>query len=338
MRTVVLGAGRMGHGVGLSYALGGHDVVLVDRDAAALQHAETRVRDAATFLAENGLATEVMVRRAVARIAFSGDIPAACAVADLVQEAIPEVLRDKQALFAEIEPLVRADAIIATNTSSLRITALAAGMRAPQRLIGMHWVAPPYLVPIVEVVRVPATPEEIVDRAVAILEGVGKVPIVVPDVPGFAVNRLQYALFAAALDLVDQGIVGPEQVDLIVRYAMAPRQLAFGQFRLFDLIVSGRTVLNVANYLYDETGDSRYRPSPRVMEMVEAGRLGLMSGAGWFEYEGDTAEIERRRDEAFALAYRAVAELDRRGLTSMGEPQAGGQRVVDPAGVNRPPP
>lgn len=311
MRTVVLGAGRMGHGLGLSYALGGHAVVLVDRDAAALEHAEARVRAAAAFLAANGLATGDAAGQAVARIAYSGEVARACATADLVQEAIPEVLPDKQALFAEVEPLVRPDAIIATNTSSLRIAALSAGMRQPGRLIGMHWVAPPYIVPIVEVVRVPATPDEIVARAVAILEGIGKVPIVVPDVPGFALNRLQFALFSEAVDLVDQGIVTPEQVDLIVRHAMAPRQLAFGQFRLFDLIVSGRTVQAVADYLYQETGDSRFRPSPRLAEMVAAGRLGLASGAGWYEYDGDPTDVERERDQAFALAYRALAELDR---------------------------
>ena len=308
----MLGAGRMGHGLGLSYALGGHAVVLVDRDATALQHAEARVREAAAFLAANGLATGDAAGQALGRISYSRDLAAACATADLVQEAIPEVLPDKQALFAEVEPLVRPDAIIATNTSSLRIGALSTGMRQPERLIGMHWVAPPYIVPIVEVVRVPATPIEIVARVVAILQGAGKIPIVVADVPGFAVNRLQYALFAEAVDLVDQGIVGPEEVDQIIRYAIAPRQLAFGQFRLFDLIVSGRTVQAVADYLYQETGDSRFRPSPRLAEMVAAGRLGLASGAGWYDYDGDPADIERERDQAFALAYRALAELDRR--------------------------
>jgi 3-hydroxyacyl-CoA dehydrogenase len=311
MRTVVLGAGRMGHGLGLSYALGGHDVTLVDRDAAALQRAQERIREAAAFLVGNGLVAEDLAGRAVARIGMSDDMTVPCGAADLVQEAIPEELRQKQDLLAAIEALVPGDAIIATNTSSLRIGALATDMRRPERLVGMHWVAPPYLVPIVEVVRGDATEDGIVRRAVRILEDAGKIPVVVADVPGFAVNRLQYALFAEAVDLVDQGVVGPEGVDLIVRYAMAPRQLAFGQFRLFDLVVSGRTVLNVANYLYEETGDGRFRPSPRLAQMVAAGRLGLASGAGWYEYDGEPADIERQRDEAFALAYRALAELDR---------------------------
>ncbi len=302
----------MGHGLGLSYALGGHQVTLVDRDGDALRGAQDRIADAAAFLVENHLVPDDLTKQAVARIGTSEDIAASCAAADLVQEAIPEDLHDKQVLLAAMEALVRPDTIIATNTSSLRIGALAANMRRADRLVGMHWVAPPYLVPIVEVVRGSTTDDGVVQRAVAILADAGKIPIVVADVPGFALNRLQYALFAAAVDLVDQGIVGPEQVDLIVRYAMAPRQLAFGQFRLFDLIVSGRTVLNVANYLYDETGDSRFRPSPRLTQMVEAGRLGLATGAGWYEHPGDPADIERARDQAFALAYRAVAELDRK--------------------------
>jgi 3-hydroxyacyl-CoA dehydrogenase len=91
---------------------------------------------------------------------------------------------------------------------------------------------------------------------------------------------------------------------------MAPRQLAFGLLEQFDLIVSGQTVHAVTNYLFEETGDARYRPSPRVAEMVESGRLGLITGRGWFEYPGEQRDVERRRDEAFALAYRALAELD----------------------------
>ena len=319
MLTVVVGAGRMGHGLGLSYALGGHDVILVDRDRRVLTQARGRVEAAAAILVDNDLATTGDSRRALERIRFTDDLTEACAAVDLVQETIPEDLREKQVLLGVVEALVPANAIIATNTSSLRVGALAVGMRRPERLVGLHWVAPPYLVPIVEVVRGGATMEGIVSRAVRILEDVGKVPIVVPDTPGFAVNRLQYALFAAAVDLVDRGIVGPEQIDLIVRYAMAPRQLAFGQFQLFDLIVSGRTVLEVANYLYAETGDARYQPSPRLAQLVQAGRLGLASGAGWYEYAGDPADIERQRDRAFASAYRALDGLDRqRGADGRG--------------------
>lgn len=308
MRTVVLGAGRMGFGLGLAYALGGHDVTLVDRDPAALGAAVDRAVRAAAFLEDEGLEPGDRCRAALARLATAEHAADACRAADLVQEAIPEVLADKQALLAEVEAWASPAALLATNTSSLRLADVSATMRRPERLVGMHWVSPPYLVPIVEVVRTEVTPPALVERAVAILRAVRKIPIVVPDVPGFALNRLQFALFAGAVDLVDRGIVTPEEVDLIVRYGMAPRQLAFGQFRLFDLIVNGHTVKAVSDYLFAETGDARYRPSPRLAEMVEAGRLGLVSGEGWFEYPGDPAEHERRRDEAFARAYRLLAD------------------------------
>jgi 3-hydroxybutyryl-CoA dehydrogenase len=310
MRTTIVGSGQMGHGIGLSYALGGHRVTLFDSDPAARDRAEAGIRAVAAYLVRERLVEEAAASAAIDRVSRSADLAAACAAADLVQEAVPEEMALKQALFAEVEPLVRADTIIATNTSSLRIHALGERMREPERLVGMHWVSPPYLVPIVEVVRGQATRDATVDRAVAILEGVGKIPIVVPDVPGFAVNRLQYALFCAAAEMVEDGIVTPEQVDLIVRNAMAPRQLAFGQFRMFDLIVSSRTVLAVAEYLHRETGDGRYRPTVQMQEMVDAGRLGLRSGGGWFDYPGGPAGHERRRDAAFAHAYRALAELD----------------------------
>jgi 3-hydroxybutyryl-CoA dehydrogenase len=228
-----------------------------------------------------------------------------------VQEAIPEALAAKQALFADIEPAIRPDAILATNTSSLRLADVGARMRHPERLVGIHWVAPPYLVPVVEVVRGPGTTSDVAERAEEMLVGVGRIPVPVPDVAGFVLNRLQYALHLAAVDLVDQGIATPEQIDLLVRYAMAPRQLAFGAMRLFDLIVSARTVEAVAAYLHEETGDPRFRPSPSLGAMVESGRLGAASGEGWYSYpEADLEMIEARRDRAFAAAYRALASLD----------------------------
>ena len=310
MKTVVIGAGRLGHGVALCYAIGGHDVMLVDTNEDALARAAKSIDNAASVLVENGLGTEVAMRDAITRILYSGDMVSACGAADLVQEAIPEELTLKQQLFASIEAATPTGAILSTNTSSLRISAVAHLMRHRERLVGIHWVAPPYLVPIVEIVRTAATPELVVERASTTVRALGKVAVVVPDVPGFALNRLQYALYAAAVDLIDEGILEPQGVDLVIRYAMAPRLLAFGMLEQFDLIVSGQTVRAVANYLYEETGDSRYRPSNRIDRMVEAGRLGLSTGAGWFEYQGSQADIERRRDTTFAQAYRALAELD----------------------------
>jgi 3-hydroxyacyl-CoA dehydrogenase len=301
----------MGHGLGLCYALGGHHVTLVDRDDAALDRARTGVAEAATFLVEHGLVDDGSADPAIARIDYADHLPDAIGAAGLVQEAIHENLAAKQALFAEIEAAASDDAILATNTSSLRIGTVTARMRQPGRVIGIHWVAPPYLVPLVEVVRTEATPDALVDRALDVLTALGKVPVVVPDVPGFALNRLQYALLAAAVDLVDQKIVGPREVDLLIRHAMAPRMLAFGLLELFDLIVDGRTVEAVATYLFEETGDLRFRPSPRLADLVERGRRGMITGAGWFEYDGEPEEIASRRDDAFARAYRAQAELDR---------------------------
>jgi 3-hydroxybutyryl-CoA dehydrogenase len=320
MKVVVLGAGRMGRGLALCYAMGDHEVTLVDTDAHALASARAGIREAAALLVEHRLATNRGLRRALNQIEYADDLTGACGSADLVQESIQEDLEAKQELFARVEPLAPWDAILGSNTSSLRISAVGARMRSPERLMGLHWVAPPYLVPIVEVVRTASTPDNLVQRARTLLEALGKIPVVVPDVPGFALNRLQYAFHAAAVDLVDHGIVGPREVDLLVRYAMAPRLLAFGLLEQFDLIVSGRTVLAVANYLFEETGDSRFQPSPRLAQMVDAGHLGLISGAGWFEYSGEQSKIERQRDEAFADAYRALADLDRRkGPTVRGE-------------------
>ncbi|HEX5450754.1 MAG TPA: 3-hydroxyacyl-CoA dehydrogenase family protein, partial [Candidatus Limnocylindrales bacterium] len=215
MRTLVVGAGRMGHGIALCYALGGHGVDLVDTDEGGFARARAAIGAAAALLADNELRTSTEVEQAIERIHFGTDLAAAAAQAGLVEEAIPEDLPAKQRLLEEIESTAPDEAMLATNTSSLRIGAIGARMTHPERLIGIHWVAPPYLVPTVEIVRTPTTPVELVDRAKQMLIGLGKVPVVVPDVAGFAVNRLQYALFAAATDLVEQGILEPAEVDQV---------------------------------------------------------------------------------------------------------------------------
>jgi 3-hydroxybutyryl-CoA dehydrogenase len=184
-------------------------------------------------------------------------------------------------------------------------------MRQPSRLVGLHWFHPPYIVPTVEVVVGDATDPAVVARAVDAIRSLGKQPLVVRDVPGFVVNRLQTAFRNTALSLVEQGIADAPTVDAAVKYAIAPRQSAFGMFLLYDLIVNMEFSLHTSRYLHSSTGEDRYRPSPLMESLVAAGATGLNAGIGWYDFRGlDRATVEDRRDRAILAAYRGQRALE----------------------------
>jgi 3-hydroxyacyl-CoA dehydrogenase len=310
-RVVVVGAGHMGHGLAACYAIGGDSVVLVDVDGRALSRALRALHRVVDTLADGGdLAPEAAIA-AAARVTTTTDLAAAVRHAALVQETVDERLALKQELFVAIEASAPPDAILGTNTASLRLAEVSARMAAPERLVGLHWFHPPYVVPTVEVVAGEATSPAVVEAAADWLRRIGKEPLLVRDVPGFVVNRLQTALRNTALSLVEQGIADPATIDAAVKYTIGPRLSAFGMFRLYDLIVNMAFSLHTSEYLFASTGEERYRPSPLMRERVAAGATGLGAGRGWYDYrELDRAAVEAVRDRVIAATYRAQRELD----------------------------
>lgn len=238
----------MGAQIGAEYALGGHDVVLVTRSpssgAAALQRAHAAIR----ALVTHGLVGEE--RASAARLTTSQDVSAACADRDVIVESVPEDLNAKADV---LDTAARAapDATLCSNTSSIPITDLGEAARAPERVLGTHYANPAILMPLVEVIPGARTERRRVDEVIKLLEGVGKTPIVVPDVPGFLWNRLQFALLREAARLVVEHGVPPETVDLAMRQVLGRRWSLVGPFETMAL--GGReTFVKIAKLLFEE--------------------------------------------------------------------------------------
>jgi 3-hydroxyacyl-CoA dehydrogenase len=229
MKVAIVGAGLMGAQIGCEYALGGHDVVLVARNAAA---ARERAEAGLRLLLEHGLAESAAVEEARDRLSVgAADGLTGC---ELVVESLPERL----ALKVEVlRPVAAAnpDAILATNTSSLRVGELGELLGAAERTLGTHYLNPPLFMPSVEVVPGERTVQELVDRVVAALRGLGKRPVVVADVPGFAWNRLQHAVLREALWLVEHGVASPETIDAVLTDGLARRWRNVGFFQAVAL-------------------------------------------------------------------------------------------------------
>jgi 3-hydroxybutyryl-CoA dehydrogenase len=232
MRVSVIGAGLMGAQIGCEYAVGGHDVTLVARDTDAVGR---RVDAAFRMLEEHGLARPDELAAAKGRIAIAGGLDGDAAACDLAVESLPEDLELKAAMLGAVA-LASPEAILATNTSSISITALGAAARAPERVVGTHYLAPPLLMPPVEVVAGDRTDPAVVDLIRRTLVALGKRPVAVQrDVPGFVWNRLQFALVRECVWLVEQGVASAETVDEVMRSGLARRWRHVGPFRAMAL-------------------------------------------------------------------------------------------------------
>jgi 3-hydroxybutyryl-CoA dehydrogenase len=279
----VVGAGTMGAGIAQLAATAGARTLLHDPVAEALQRGLEGIRRRFERSAARGRLSEGDARAAAGRLEAVGEIEA-LAPCGLVIEAAPERLELKRELFAAIAAVVAEDALLATNTSSLSVTAIAAGLPRPERVVGMHFFNPPPVMKLVEVVAGDATAPEAVRRARAAGEAMGRHPIEAADVAGFLVNRCNRPFGLEALRLVQERIATPEQVDRICRLGGGFRM---GPFELMDLV--GIDVgFEIARSFYDQSfGEPRWRPSPLAERMTAAGRHGRKTGHGWYRYPQD---------------------------------------------------
>jgi 3-hydroxybutyryl-CoA dehydrogenase len=273
-RTIVgvVGAGTMGAGIAQLAAQAGCRTLLVDVDPAAVREALVRL-DA---LVERGK-LDTADR---ARVEPAGDI-AALAPCKVVIEAVAERLEVKRQVFAALEDHVAGDAVLATNTSSLSVTAIAAALRRPERAVGMHFFNPPPLMRLVEVVAGDATSPAALDRAARLGEAMGRRVIRAADGPGFLVNRCNRPFALEALRVVSERLATPEQVDRICRLGGGFRM---GPFELMDLVGLDVGQAVAESFYAQSYGEPRWRPSPLAARLVAAGRLGRKSGRGWYVY------------------------------------------------------
>jgi len=278
IRTVaVVGAGAMGHGIAHVAAVAGCGVRLADAVAGAARAGLERVRRNLDGAVERGKATAADRDAALTRIEVCDDVAAAVRGADLVIEAVPEDLDLKRELFAMFGRTAPAGAVLATNTSSLSVAAIAAAAPRPGRVVGMHFFNPAHLMKLVEVVTHAHTDADARDTAVALARRMGKEPIVVRDAPGFASSRLGILLGLEAMRMVEQGVASPEDID---RAMTLGYNHPVGPLRLTDLV--GLDVrLAIARYLHRMLGD-RFAPPAILERMVAEGKLGKKSGQGFY--------------------------------------------------------
>jgi 3-hydroxyacyl-CoA dehydrogenase len=308
--AAVLGSGVMGHGIALAFALDGHSVALYDVDEDLLAESEDRVRSVLDTLVSAGEIDPPAADAAADRITRTTSLPDAVDGADFVTEAVVEDLDIKREVFAELDTHADPDAVLATNTSGLSITEIADATDSPERVVGTHWFNPPYVVPLVEVVRGEETADAVVETAYDFFDDMGKTPVrVEKDIPGFIGNRIQLAMAYEAFSLLDRGVASAEAIDRAVKAGFGFRLPLLGIFEKIDH--SGLDVEHeVENYLLPDL-DRGTESKDVLTEAVENGDYGLKTGKGVYDWSDvDSDDVYDQRDEALLAILDLYDSLD----------------------------
>jgi 3-hydroxybutyryl-CoA dehydrogenase len=304
-QIAVVGAGLMGHGIALDFALAGFEVNLHDLDGQRVLHATGRIQAVLQMLAAAGTVPPQDVGAVSARIHGLTVLKEAVSDADLVVESVFEDLALKQTLFGELDGLCPPHTILASNTSSFPPTRLGGGTGRPEKVIVAHYFNPPYLLPLVEVVKGEATSEETASAVCTLLKQAGKKPVLLKkEAPGFIANRLQAALVREALAIVDRGIADPQDVDRVIQHGFGRRLAVAGVFEVLDL-AGLDLMLAIASSLLPDLESSGQVP-PWFRDKVERGEIGVRSGQGFYPW---TSESAAARSRAMAQALLRIAGM-----------------------------
>ena len=303
-RVAVIGAGLMGHGIALEFAVRGLQVAITDACAAALQQGLANMRSGAETLADLALAAPAACATAMQRVTACASLPEAVAGADLVIEAVSEDLALKQRVFADLDRACGAGVVLASNTSTFMPSALAAGTRHPERILVAHYFNPPHLLPVVEIVPHPGTDAAVVARVRGLYGALGKRPVVLQrEIAGFVANRLQQALLREAAALVEGGVASTVDVDAVVSGSFGRRLAVAGPFEVSDL--AGLDVIAaIARELWSDLaagGVAELLAAPAA-----AGDYGAKTGRGFGDWPPARAAAAKQR---IAAALAAIAAL-----------------------------
>ncbi len=278
-RVAVVGAGQMGNGITHVFAASGHAVTMIDVSAEALTRGIDTIGRNLDRQVKKGAVSADDAQAALARIATATSLDAV-ANADVVIEAATERTDLKFRIFEDLDRLAPAGAILATNTSSISITEIAARTKRPELVIGMHFMNPVPVMQLVEVIRGLATSDETTQRVMTLSKALGKTPVEVNDYPGFVANRILMPMINEAIYCVMEGVGTPEAIDTVMKLGM---NHPMGPLALADFIGLD-TCLAILNVLHDGLGDPKYRPCPLLRKYVAAGWYGKKSGRGFYRY------------------------------------------------------
>jgi 3-hydroxybutyryl-CoA dehydrogenase len=293
-RFAVVGAGRMGRGIAIAFAWAGHRLSLIDlrpRGGDAWQRlradARAEIRTSLEALVQLGALRAEQVDALAARVEMvpAEDAPASLAAAGLVFEGVSERIDSKREAFAQIGHHCAADAILTSTTSSILVTQLAGFVPHPERFLNIHWLNPAYLVPVVELSTHPGTSPDVLEHTTALLESIGKLPVVCGATPGYIVPRLQALVMNEAARMIEEGAATAEEIDKATRYGLGLRFAALGVVEFIDF--GGADILHHASREMSASVDAKRYAAPTIIgQMMAEGRLGVKSGSGFYDYAG----------------------------------------------------
>jgi 3-hydroxybutyryl-CoA dehydrogenase len=307
-KSTVVGGGLMGSQIALVLALGSKETVINSRRQETLDNALVSLKRYAEDLHRHDGLGGQSPDAVLNRIRMSTDLGEATDNSEFIVETITEDLAAKQALFKQLDDLMAPEIPLVSNTSGLPITQLGSLAQGKQRIAGSHFVQPAHIVPVMEVIKTEHTSEEIMDRTVAIWEGLGRKPLRVnQDIPGFLINRLQHAVIREAVALLASGVAGAEDIDQAFRLGLAPRFTTAGPLEQRD--INGLSMhVKVATHLW-KTLSSWEDALAYLQEMVAQGNTGLESGKGYYDWKGrNAADIRSEKDEQLLKRTRQVME------------------------------
>ncbi len=301
-----LGAGRMGRGIAVAFAYAGHAVTMIDvKPRSAEQFAKLEaealdeVRKTLASLSRFGLLKEAEAETVMARISVTPTQQSSTTLAGagIVFEGVPEVVDLKREVLAAASKSVGPEVIIASTTSTILVDDLSGAVKHPGRFLNVHWLNPAYLIPLVEISPGKATDPAVIAEVKALLEGIGKVPVVCAATPGFIVPRIQALAMNEAARMVEEGVASAEDIDKAIRFGFGFRYAVLGLLEFIDW--GGGDILYYASrYLEDALGSDRYRPPDVISRNMRDGRIGLRSGAGFLDYSG--LDVDAYREQRLA--------------------------------------
>lgn len=288
-KIAIIGSGLMGHGIGQLYATYGKKIVLYDIKEEPLQHAEKMIHDSLTVMVAKDILTQDHMDQAKRNISYTTDLNDALVAADMVVEVVPEILDLKREIYAKVEATVSESTIITSNTSALPLTELTKGAKHPDRFFITHFFAPAQLVPLVEIIKTENARQDLLDNIVAFLKECGKSPIVLKkEVPGFIANRIQMAILRECFWLYENDIATAQDIDTVMKDSLGFRYVFLGPLEGQD-IAGLNTPYFVSQTLFPVISDIKAPPA-FLKEMIDANKLGIRTGEGFYQYKGNEAQ------------------------------------------------